>query len=152
MYTRVNAHAPQHLLAKFPFTAGVTSRACVTPKSARPGARCVKQWITAGMVTVDCVPGAGGAPGTITASYTNAEGVVMVTNVNTVVASCDASLLSEPSTCSLQSGAATVRTATAVGLELQSSDWDSQCRCLRTGRWPIFSINVPTNIIGSGCT
>jgi hypothetical protein len=99
----------------------------------------------AGSATVNCVNGA------ITASFTAVKGVSLTGQKN-VVASCENSAFSSPSSCGTTNKVFIARTATATGVALQSSDWDNACTCRSTGRRPVFTLTVPEVVMGSLCT
>lgn len=92
------------------------------------------------MTKLSCVPGTGGAPGTLAANFTSAEGVLL--GARSVVASCDVSALSDMGSCPSANKASVTRVDSLGGVALRSAEWDSNCVCLRTGRRPGFKVGA----------
>lgn len=67
----------------------------------------------------------------------------MLSTANSVVASCDVSHLSEMSSCTLSNKATVQAKVSAKATVMSSTEWDSRCTCVRTGRRPSFKIDVP---------
>jgi hypothetical protein len=153
MLTSVRGDQPQHLLAPYPFTLSVATKACVyrTPKSKK----CRNKYVTSANAVVSCIPGVGGAPGTLAFNFTAATGGYLLTSTPTVVASCANSKFSDMSTCSMSNPASLAKgvlaSATAPSTTLASAEWDSNCVCTATKRRPVMKVDVPQVLCGGAC-
>ena len=147
MYTKENRRAPQHYPANFPFTTAVVAKACIARKSGRG---CTKRWIHTGSATFTCLQGRNGEAGTLRANFTDVPGVALL-GARNVVASCETSRLSQPSSCRLDNAGSMVRTATATSVSLKMADWGPNCLCRGTGRRPTIKVDVPDAVVGKAC-
>ena len=69
-----------------------------------------------------------------------------------VVATCDVSAFRDAGSCTLANKATTVTTlGGGNSVTLQSTEWDANCVCARTGRRPAIMITLPQVYTPSTC-
>jgi hypothetical protein len=136
---------PRHQLRDSSASAGPPPQACIQGASGKTSCS-NRNFVTSGSADITCDAG-----GVLNVNFTSAKGVSL-TGAKTVIASCDNSAFTSPSSCDITSKTATVRAAGPGAVVVNSPEWDSNCVCKNTGRRPTMIVNVPEVIVGSICT